>query len=104
MSGGGGGNILNPIQSARLRLSRSFYSKFGRVEVRAKMPRGDWIWPAVWMLPRFNQYGPWPASGEIGHATHRHTTHTRQAAQRERESRISVDISLMNDLVFFVAV
>lgn len=25
----------------------------------------DWLWPAVWMLPEENTYGPWPASGEI---------------------------------------
>jgi len=26
---------------------------------------GDWLWPAIWMLPKYNQYGSWPASGEI---------------------------------------
>lgn len=26
---------------------------------------GPGIWPAVWMLPVDNAYGPWPASGEI---------------------------------------
>ena len=25
----------------------------------------DWLWPAIWMLPENNTYGPWPASGEI---------------------------------------
>jgi beta-glucanase (GH16 family) len=35
------------------------------VEVRAQLPKGDWIWPAIWMLPRWNTYGGWPASGEI---------------------------------------
>jgi len=29
------------------------------------MPTGDWLWPAMWMLPRDNVYGPWPLSGEI---------------------------------------
>lgn len=29
------------------------------------MPRGDWIWPAIWMLPKNAEYGNWPASGEI---------------------------------------
>jgi beta-glucanase (GH16 family) len=38
---------------------------YGRVEVRAKLPRGDWLWPAIWLLPQWNQYGDWPASGEI---------------------------------------
>jgi len=29
------------------------------------MPKGDWIWPAIWLLPAENAYGQWPASGEI---------------------------------------
>ena len=36
-----------------------------QVEVRAKLPRGDWLWPAIWMLPRWEAYGKWPSSGEI---------------------------------------
>jgi Glycosyl hydrolases family 16 len=36
-----------------------------RLEVEAKLPRGDWIWPAVWLLPEDDAYGRWPASGEI---------------------------------------
>ena len=64
-SAGGGGNVLNPIQSARIRTAQSFSFKYGRVEIRAKLPKGDWIWPAMWMLPRWNAYGAWPASGEI---------------------------------------
>jgi len=51
--------------SARLRTVNSFSFKYGRVEVTAKMPKGDWIWPAIWFLPKYNEYGPWPASGEI---------------------------------------
>ncbi|XP_022117149.2 beta-1,3-glucan-binding protein [Pieris rapae] len=58
-------NILNPIKSARLRTVDSFSFRYGRVEVRAKMPAGDWLWPAIWMMPAFNSYGTWPASGEI---------------------------------------
>ena len=36
---------INPIQSARLRSTRGFTMKYGKVEVEAKMPKGDWIWP-----------------------------------------------------------
>jgi beta-glucanase (GH16 family) len=63
--GGAGGNILNPIQSASIRTTESFSFQYGRVEIRAKLPKGDWIWPAMWLLPRYNSYGNWPASGEI---------------------------------------
>ncbi|WP_088654275.1 glycoside hydrolase family 16 protein [Geofilum rhodophaeum] len=38
---------------------------YGRVEVRAKVPGGRGIWPAIWMLPSDNAYGGWPHSGEI---------------------------------------
>jgi len=62
---GGGGNIINPIQSARIRTSSSFAFKYGRIEIRAKLPRGDWLWPAIWLLPKRNSYGDWPASGEV---------------------------------------
>jgi len=58
-------NILNPIQSARLRTADTLYFTYGRLEVRAKLPKGDWIWPAIWMLPQFQDYGQWPVSGEI---------------------------------------
>ncbi|CAG0884834.1 unnamed protein product [Cyprideis torosa] len=58
-------NTINPTMSARLRTVNSFSFKYGTLEARAKMPRGDWIWPAIWMLPRHNAYAGWPSSGEI---------------------------------------
>lgn len=64
-TGGAGGNIINPIQSARLRTAETFAFKYGRVEISAKMPKGDWLWPAVWMMPVGEAYSTWPASGEI---------------------------------------
>jgi len=62
---GAGGNIINPIMSARLRSLNSFSFTYGKISVRAKIPSGDWLWPAIWMLPLRNQYGTWPQSGEI---------------------------------------
>ena len=38
---------------------------YGRVAVRAKLPKGLGTWPAIWMLPTDWAYGNWPASGEI---------------------------------------
>jgi beta-glucanase (GH16 family) len=35
---------------------------FGRIEVRAKLPQGTGVWPAIWML---GTRGGWPAGGEI---------------------------------------
>ena len=60
-----GGPALNPIKSASLRTADSFFFKYGKVEVRARLPKGEWLWPAIWLLPRYNDYGNWPASGEV---------------------------------------
>jgi beta-glucanase (GH16 family) len=38
---------------------------YGRFEIRAQLPSGQGIWPALWMLPTDWEYGSWPASGEI---------------------------------------
>ena len=38
---------------------------YGRFEIRARLPRGNGTWPAIWMLPTDWKYGGWPASGEI---------------------------------------
>lgn len=57
--------ILPPVQSARLTTKFSASIKYGKVEITAKMPKGDWLWPALWLLPVNDTYGPWPASGEI---------------------------------------
>jgi len=51
---------MNPIASARLRTAETFSFKYGRVEIKAKLPKGDWMWPAIWMLPKNNEYGDWP--------------------------------------------
>ncbi|RHY00980.1 hypothetical protein DYB36_012888 [Aphanomyces astaci] len=60
-----GHDILPPVQSARIQTMESFSFKYGRVEVRTKLPRGDWLWPGIWMMAKDNRYGPWPSSGEL---------------------------------------
>jgi beta-glucanase (GH16 family) len=37
----------------------------GRFEVRARVPAGAGLWPAVWLRPLGRAYGSWPRSGEI---------------------------------------
>ncbi|MEL7005152.1 MAG: glycoside hydrolase family 16 protein, partial [Bacteroidota bacterium] len=40
--------------------------KYGRFEIRAKLPLGKGIWSAIWMLHSDSSvYGVWPKSGEI---------------------------------------
>ena len=63
------GNIGNvttlPYTSARLRTMNRGDWKYGRFEVRAKLPFGQGSWSGVWMLPTDWVYGGWAASGEI---------------------------------------
>lgn len=51
--------------SARLVSSKKGDFRYGRFEVKAKLPTGRGTWPAVWMLPTDWVYGGWPRSGEI---------------------------------------
>jgi beta-glucanase (GH16 family) len=51
--------------SARMRTAGKGDWKYGRFEIRAKLPIGQGMWPAIWMLPTDWEYGGWPASGEI---------------------------------------
>jgi beta-glucanase (GH16 family) len=39
--------------------------KYGKFEIRAKVPAGLGTWPAFWMMPKSSVYGGWPNSGEI---------------------------------------
>lgn len=40
---------------------------YGRLEIRAKLPKGLGTWPAIWMLPTSQTYGGvyWPDNGEV---------------------------------------
>ncbi len=51
--------------SARLNTRDRFAFRYGRIEARIRLPAGQGIWPAFWMLPQDNVYGTWAASGEI---------------------------------------
>jgi beta-glucanase (GH16 family) len=51
--------------SARLVSKHKGDWTYGRITVRAKLPKGKGVWPAIWMLPTEWSYGSWPKSGEI---------------------------------------
>jgi|WetSurMetagenome_2_1015567.scaffolds.fasta_scaffold55789_2 beta-glucanase (GH16 family) len=51
--------------SARMRTKYKGDWTYGRFEIKAKLPYGQGLWPAIWMLPTDWVYGGWPESGEI---------------------------------------
>lgn len=59
------GTMINPVRSARINTKGKRSLRYGKVEVVAKIPQGDWLWPAIWMMPEDDVYGTWPQSGEI---------------------------------------
>ncbi|KAJ8945917.1 hypothetical protein NQ314_009011 [Rhamnusium bicolor] len=77
---GGPDGILNPIKSARVRTVDSFSFKYGRVDVRAKLPGGDWLWPVDSTLhfgPNYNynryEYAHFEKNNAGGYDTNFHT-------------------------------
>ncbi|MDR9366602.1 MAG: family 16 glycosylhydrolase [Balneolaceae bacterium] len=51
--------------SARIKTEDKVELQYGRIDIRAKLPKGQGIWPAIWMLgANIDQVG-WPMSGEI---------------------------------------
>jgi len=38
---------------------------YGRIDFCAKLPAGNGLWPALWLLPNDDIYGTWASSGEI---------------------------------------
>ncbi|KAJ3082421.1 hypothetical protein HDU99_002743, partial [Rhizoclosmatium hyalinum] len=59
------GTILPSVMSARLTTKGKFSFKYGKGEIQFQFPKGDWMWPAIWMMPENDVYGTWPFSGEI---------------------------------------
>ncbi|WP_343670810.1 carbohydrate-binding protein [Chitinophaga sp.] len=59
------GNTTEPWSSARLITQGKFDFLYGKVEVRARLPRAHGSWPAIWLMPTTSAYGGWPKSGEL---------------------------------------
>lgn len=64
-------NVLEQAQSgydytsARIITRDKFAFRYGRIEARIRLPGGQGIWPAFWLMPQDELYGGWAASGEI---------------------------------------
>lgn len=52
--------------SAKLTTMKKHDFTYGRIAVSAKVPEGQGLWPAIWMMPTSTaNYGQWPKGGEI---------------------------------------
>lgn len=51
--------------SARLITKGKFEQAYGRFEARMRLPWGQGLWPAFWMLGADIDTNPWPGAGEI---------------------------------------
>jgi beta-glucanase (GH16 family) len=51
--------------SSRLTTQNKFNFKYGRIDIRAALPKGQGIWPALWMLGKNITTVNWPKCGEI---------------------------------------
>lgn len=56
---------LKSYTSAKLMSIGKGDFRYGKFEIRAKLPQGLGTWPAIWMMPTVSNYGTWPNSGEI---------------------------------------
>jgi beta-glucanase (GH16 family) len=61
----GADGVTRNYTSARLKTVGKFEQTYGRFEARIKIPRGQGIWPAFWMLGADINKTPWPDCGEI---------------------------------------
>ena len=57
--------ITRNYTSARLKSQGLFSQAYGRFEARIKIPFGQGLWPAFWMLGKSFPATPWPTCGEI---------------------------------------
>ena len=55
----------NCFYSTRINTKGKFSFKYGKMEARIWMPKGDGTWPAFWLLGSNIDSKPWPACGEI---------------------------------------
>src|SRR5437867_3131660 len=60
-----GGGVTREYTSARLKTQGRFEQAYGRFEARIRIPRGQGIWPAFWMLGADIDGVGWPRCGEI---------------------------------------
>jgi beta-glucanase (GH16 family) len=57
--------VTREYTSGRLQTAGRFQQQYGRFEARIKVPKGQGLWPAFWMLGSDFESVKWPACGEM---------------------------------------
>ena len=95
-------------KSSRITTKDKIEFQYGTIEVRAKLPLGHGLWPAIWMLGHDISDIGWPACGEIdimeyvGKAPHEvHTTlHTLDSYGKSVNKKLRQTRLLKKDFTF----
>ncbi|XP_032454935.1 beta-1,3-glucan-binding protein isoform X2 [Nasonia vitripennis] len=58
-------HILPPVISTKLVTRNHFEFRYGVIEVRAKFPEGDWLYPEIWLEPLYKSYDKRYANARI---------------------------------------
>ena len=59
------GGLAHPYSSGRINTLGRRAQAYGTFESRIKVPCGQGVWPAFWLMPSGDPYGAWPRSGEL---------------------------------------
>jgi beta-glucanase (GH16 family) len=87
--------------SAKLTTNELVSFRYGIIEIRAKMPQGQGLWPALWMLGDNRPLVDWPGCGEIdiaemlGHQPNKYyaTLHFTNAEKKHEEIQAEKEVS-----------
>ncbi|XP_066149676.1 beta-1,3-glucan-binding protein-like [Euwallacea fornicatus] len=60
-----GRQIIPPVMSSQLTTKGKFSFKYGRIDIRAKLPKGDWLYPELFLNSENEEYGSGYESGQI---------------------------------------
>ncbi|XP_066246310.1 beta-1,3-glucan-binding protein-like [Euwallacea similis] len=60
-----GWHIIPPVMSSQLTTKGKFFFKYGKIDIRAKLPKGDWLYPEIFLNPESGEYGSGYESGQI---------------------------------------
>lgn len=57
--------IIPPVVSSQIFTKGKFSFKYGKIQIRAKVPKGDWLYPELFLNSENGEYGPSYESGQI---------------------------------------